>query len=112
MSQPIDKGVITAPVEQYPSGEFNNDGSVKMKTRYAKVGRATLWPSEQGKVMPNIRIELDCLPIGHQGKLEMSIFWDSESQNSQVTPQQQPAPGAPAAQQNAYQQAQGGYQQR
>lgn len=109
MSQPIDKGVITAPVEQYPTNEVNPDGSVKMKNRYSKVGRATLWPSEPGKNMPNIRLELDCLPIGHQGKLEMNIFWDSESGNSQQAPAPQSADPAPGG----YQQApQGGYQQR
>lgn len=102
MNQPLDKGRVTFIAETYQSqaGE---------KNRYATLGRATKWPSQNGGA-ENITIELDAIPLGHTGPLNLFIFWDSEQQQSapQGGYQQQPAP------QGNYQQApqQGGYQRR
>lgn len=100
MSQPLDRGRVTAKVGEYP------DGQGGMKNRYATVGKATLWPTEQGKIAPNIKIELDVLPIGQIGTLEMNIFWASEDQQQQQAPAPQyQQPAAPQYQQpNQYQQ--------
>jgi len=84
MSQPLDRGRVTAKVGEYP------DGQGGLKNRYATVGKATLWPTEQGKIAPNIKIEIDVLPIGQTGTLEMNIFWQSEDQQQGQAPQQAP----------------------
>lgn len=86
MSQPLDRGRISAKVGEY------TDSQGQVKNRYATVGKATLWPTEQGKIAPNIKIELDVLPIGQIGTLEMNIFWQSEDQQQGQQQQQAPAP--------------------
>ena len=98
MSQPLDKGRVVVVAEKYQTQEIdNNTGQPKMKNRYATVGRATLWPSEQGSNAPNIQIELDTMPMGVTGPVKMHVFWDSESNQQQQAPQggyqQQPQQG-------------------
>jgi hypothetical protein len=101
-NQPIDKGRVCVIAEKYPAQD--QQGQQVMKNRYATVGRATLWPQEQGSTMPNIQIEIDTMPMGAQGPVKMFVFWDSEGQQSQQTQQ-------PQAQQQPPQH-QGGYTQR
>lgn len=91
-NQPLDKGRVTFIAEKYQSG---ND----TKNRYATVGRATKWPSQNGGA-DNVEIEIDTIPVGHTGSLKLFIFWDSDNQSQQQQQQQQ-----------TYQpQQQGGYQ--
>lgn len=97
-NQPIDKGRVAVIAEKYQSNQVGNQNQPVMRNRYATVGRATLWPCEQGSNMPNIQIELDTMPLNANGPVKMYIFWDSESQHNQQ--QQQPQ----------YQQPQQGYQ--
>ena len=85
MSQPIDKGRVSCVVGQYIDKQTGQP-----KNRYANIGRATLWPTEPGKTMPNVQIEIDTLPLGHVGELKMNIFWDSERDNQQPAPQAAP----------------------
>lgn len=95
-NKPLDKGRVSYIAEKFQSGSGEN------KNRYAQVGRATKWPSQNSANGENIEIELDTVPIGHTGPLKLFIFWDSDSnQNQNVT-------------QGGYQQnaAQGGYQQQ
>lgn len=99
---PLDKGRVAVVVEKYPTNQVNQQSSQPiMKNRYATIGRATLWPSQQGSNSPNVEVEIDTLPMGHTGKLKMYIFWDSDNQQNQqqqnqYQPQQQnnqqPAP--------------------
>lgn len=106
-AQPLDKGRVAAVVDRYPvKGEFNTDGSQKMKPKYMTIGEITKWPNDTGGSYDKITMFLNppTLPC------ITAIFWDSESQNAQ--PQapaqqqqyQQPAAPAPAATQGGYQQ--------
>jgi len=79
MNQPLDKGRVAFIAEKYQSQ--NGD-----KNRYATLGRATKWPGDNGGP-ENVTIELDSMPIGHSGPLNLFIFWDSQQQ--QAAPQQQ-----------------------
>ena len=79
MNQPLDKGRVAFIAEKYQSQ--NGD-----KNRYATLGRATKWPGDNGGP-ENITIELDSMPIGYSGPLNLFIFWDSQQQ--QAAPQQQ-----------------------
>lgn len=54
------------------------------KNRYATLGRATKWPSNNQGVSDSIEIELETMPINHQGPLKLYIFWESESQQNQA----------------------------
>lgn len=110
--QPIDKGRVCVIAEKYQSQQQDpQTGQQLTKNRYATVGRATLWPQEQGQNMPNIQIEIDTMPISAQGPVKMFVFWNSESQQNQKTQQgghqQQSAQQHPPQQQQ--QQQQGGY---
>ena len=86
MNQPLDKGRVAFIAEKYQSQ--NGD-----KNRYATLGRATKWPGDNGGP-ENVTIELDSMPIGHSGPLNLFIFWDSQQQAQQAygqPQQQQPA---------------------
>ena len=98
---PIDKGRVAVVVERYITNQVDQQGNAIEKNRYASVGRATLWPSQQYSTAPNVEVELDALPIGHTGKLKLYIFWDSDNQNNQQQPQQQASNNY--QQQNQYQ---------
>jgi hypothetical protein len=77
--QPLDQGRVTYIAERYPSKtEVGQDGQPKMKNRYATLGRVTKWPKENGG--ENLQIQLDSVPVGHTGSLELFVFWDSEQQ--------------------------------
>ena len=84
-NQPIDKGRVCFIAEKYPTNQLGQDNQPIMKNRYAALGRATKWPADQSGP-ESVDIELDSIPLGHQGKLKLFIFWDSESNNQQ--PQQ------------------------
>ena len=115
-NKPTDKGRVACIAEKYQQGN-------ETKNRYATLGRATKWPSNQQGGSDSIEIELDTMPINHQGPLKLYIFWDSENQQNQgqsqgyAPPQyqgqpapqygqpqysQQPAPQQPAPQQPQY----------
>lgn len=94
-NQPLTKGRVVYAAEFYPTNERDQSNKPKMKARYATLGRATMWPAEQPNEPPQISIDLDALPIGSNGSMKLSIFWDQPDQ-------QQPAPqgyGQPAPQQ-------------
>ncbi|MEO9655937.1 hypothetical protein [Marinomonas sp.] len=99
-NQPLAKGRVVYAADYYPTQERDAQGKPKMKARYAPLGRATLWPAEQQGEMPQVSIELDSLPIGSNGAIKMSVFWDTPNQN------QQPAPQQPPQQQQGYGQPQ------
>lgn len=102
-NKPLDKGRVVFIAEKYQSNEMNpHNNQPVTKNRYATVGRATLWPSNNQSTMPNIEFELDCVPVSasHPGSLKLFVFWDSENNIAQ-----QQAPGN-------YQQAQAVYQQQ
>ncbi len=84
-NSPIDKGRVAVIVEKYPTNQVDQNGQPIMKNRYANIGRATLWPSQQYSSAPNVEVEIDALPIGHAGKLKMYIFWESDNPNNQPT---------------------------
>lgn len=86
---PMDKGHVAVVVEKYQTNQRDQGGQPVTKNRYIKVGRATLWPSQQYSTTPNVEVEIDALPIGHTGKLKLYIFWDSDNQNNQQQQQQQ-----------------------
>ncbi len=100
MNQPIDKGRVTFVAEVYQTAQGD-------KKRYAPLGRATKWPAEQGKG-ESITIELDAIPVGHTGTLNLFIFWDSEQQPVQPAQQYQ-QPNYNPGYQPGYQQQQQGY---
>lgn len=104
-NQPIDKGRVTFIAETYQSQQGE-------KNRYATLGRATKWPSQNG-ASENITIEIDAIPIGHTGPLNLFIFWDSEQQSA-AAPQggYQQAPAQGYQQPMGQQATQGGYQRR
>lgn len=107
MNQPLDKGRVSVIVEKYQTNQQDpQTGQPIMKNRYATVGRATMWPAENGRTNPNIDIEIDTIPIGAVAPIKFFIFWDSE-QNSQQ-PQQQ----GYSQQQQGYNQPQQGYGQQ
>ena len=91
MNQPLDKGRVAVIVEKYPTNQMDQNGQPMVKNRYANVGRATLWPSQQYSTTPNVEIELDALPIGHTGKLKLYVFWNSDNKNNQPQPTAAPA---------------------
>lgn len=78
--QPLDKGRVVFVAEKYQVGN-------QTKNRYAAVGRATKWPGDNGT--ENVEIELDTVPVGHQGSLKLFIFWDSESNQQNNMPPDQ-----------------------
>ena len=108
-NKPLDKGRVACIAEKYQQGNTT-------KNRYATLGRATKWPSNQQGGSDSVEIELDTMPINQQGPLKLYIFWDSESQQNQdqsqgyAPPQyqeqydqhQQYAPQQPAPQQPQY----------
>jgi hypothetical protein len=101
-NQPIDKGRAAIVAERYQVG--NN----QTKNRYATIGRATKWPSQNGE---SVELELDTMPIGHTGPLKVYIFWDSQENNQSTQPMNNQAGNYNnQSQQNA--QAQGQYQNR
>jgi len=89
-NKPLDKGRVACIAEKYQQGNTT-------KNRYATLGRATKWPSGQQGGSESVEIELDTMPINHQGPLKLYIFWDSENQQNQdqsqgYAPQQYQAP--------------------
>lgn len=117
-NKPLDKGRVACIAEKYQQGN-------ETKNRYATLGRATKWPSNNQGGSDSIEIELDTMPINQQGPLKLYIFWESESQqgqthNNQPQNHQNQSQGyAPAQyqgqydqQQNAPQQNQSQYNQR
>ena len=106
--QPIDRGQICFVAEKYPSRDAAGQGGEPVfKSRYAPIGKATMWPADNPGGLPQIQLDLDSAPIaGGPGPVRLYIFWDSEKQNQE--PQgwsgqpQQPAPqgwsGQPQAQ--------------
>lgn len=111
-NKPLDKGRVACIAEKYQQGNTT-------KNRYATLGRATKWPSNNQGGSESVEIELDTMPINHQGPLKLYIFWDSESQQNQEQSQgyapqqyqgkyeQQPPPQQYAPQQPAPQQQYG-----
>ena len=111
-NKPLDKGRVACIAEKYQQGNTT-------KNRYATLGRATKWPSNNQGGSESVEIELDTMPINHQGPLKLYIFWDSENQQNQdqsqgYAPQQyqgqyeqQPPPQQYAPQQPAPQQQYG-----
>lgn len=99
MNQPLDKGRVAFIAEKYQSQSGD-------KNRYATLGRATKWPGDNGGP-ENVTIELDSMPIGHSGPLNLFIFWDSQQQ--QTSPQQQYHQQPQQQYQQGYQQPQQGY---
>lgn len=111
-NKPLDKGRVACIAEKYQQGNTT-------KNRYATLGRATKWPSNQQGGSESVEIELDTMPINHQGPLKLYIFWDSENQQNQEQSQgyapqqyqgqyeQQPPPQQYAPQQPAPQQQYG-----
>lgn len=83
--QPLDKGRVAFVAETYASSRLGQNNQPEMKNRYATMGRATLWPGDNGGA-PVTQIELDTIPIGHQGPLKLYIFWDSQGQQNQQGP--------------------------
>lgn len=75
-NKPLDKGRVACIAEKYQQGNTT-------KNRYATLGRATKWPSNQQGGSDSVEIELDTMPINHQGPLKLYIFWDSENQQNQ-----------------------------
>lgn len=77
--QPLDQGRVVFIAEKYQSRDIDpQTNQPKVKNRYATVGRATKWPKDGGG--ENIQIQIDTVPLGHTGSLELFIFWDSEQQ--------------------------------
>ena len=105
--QPLDRGRVVYVAEKYQSNEIDpQTNQPKMKNRYANIGKATLWPSDNGG-SPDVQIEIDTMPIGHTGPLKCHVFWDS--QNNQQQPQQNQQPAQQQYQQPPHQA--GNYQQ-
>ena len=75
-NKPLDKGRVACIAEKYQQGNTT-------KNRYATLGRATKWPSNNQGGSESVEIELDTMPINHQGPLKLYIFWDSENQQNQ-----------------------------
>lgn len=92
---PLDKGRVATVIERYQTNQLDQNGNPIMKNRYATIGRATLWPSEQGSDAPNVQIDIDTIPIGKGGTLKLYIFWESDNQAQQ-------APQGNNYQQNGY----------
>jgi single-strand DNA-binding protein len=91
-NQPLAKGRVCYASEYYPSGQRDTQNKPIMKARYATLGKATLWPSEQPHLPPQVSIDLDSMPIGSTGTIKLTIFWDEPTQNQQApTPQHQQA---------------------
>lgn len=111
-NKPLDKGRVACIAEKYQQGNTT-------KNRYATLGRATKWPSNNQGGSDSIEIELDTMPINQQGPLKLYIFWESENQQNQEQSQgyapqqyqgqyeQQPPPQQYASQQPAPQQQYG-----
>ena len=78
-NQPIARGRASVVVDQYQSTDQN--GQPVMKNRYATIGRATAWPSDTGSPVPNIQLEIDCMPVNVSGSVSVSVFWDDNQQN-------------------------------
>ncbi|WP_193050144.1 hypothetical protein [Pseudoalteromonas undina] len=113
-NKPLDKGRVACIAEKYQQGNTT-------KNRYATLGRATKWPSNNQGGSESVEIELDTMPINQQGPLKLYIFWDSESQQNQdqsqgYAPQQYQQAQAPQydqqQQQHAPQQPQYGRQRQ
>lgn len=82
--QPIDRGQVCFIAERYPTNEKDEWGNTKTKSRYAQVGRCTLWPAKQPGQPPQVQIELDSAPVaGGSGPIRLFLFWDSEKQQPQ-----------------------------
>lgn len=106
-NKPLDKGRVACIAEKYQQGNTT-------KNRYATLGRATKWPSNNQGGSESVEIELDTMPINQQGPLKLYIFWESESQQSQThnnQPQNQSQGYAPPQYQGQYEQPQNAPQQ-
>lgn len=109
-NKPLDKGRVACIAEKYQQGN-------ETKNRYATLGRATKWPSNNQGGSDSIEIELDTMPINQQGPLKLYIFWESESQQNQThnnqpqNHQSQSQGYAPAQYQGQYDQQQNAPQQ-
>lgn len=91
MSQPLDKGRAVVIAEKYQTSQIDQQtGQPVMKNRYATVGRATMWPPNEGTgTTPKVDIEIDTLPVGHTGPIKIMVFWDTESKENQQPALQQ-----------------------
>jgi len=109
--QPIDRGQVCFIAERYPTNEKDEWGNPKTKSRYAQVGRCTLWPAKQPGQPPQVQIELDSAPVaGGSGPIRLFLFWDSEKQQPQGYGTQQPSQQQyQQPQHQQYQQPQQGY---
>lgn len=113
-NQPLDKGRAVVVAERYQTGQNDQYGNPETKARYATVGRATMWPAKEGAVSPRVDIEIDTMPVGVQGPVKVSVFWDSDNQqqgNYQQQPKQQMQQPKQQMQQQQTQPQQG-YQQQ
>lgn len=112
--QPLDRGRVCFIAEKYETGQLDNHGQPERKARYAQVGRATMWPSQDGNGCPDIQIDLDSAPIaGGIGPVRLYIFWDSRDPNKNGTNNWgEPSPVPPNSQQNHPQQGQPRSQQQ
>jgi hypothetical protein len=91
-NQPLAKGRVCYAAEYYPTGQRDGQNKPIMKARFANLGKATLWPSEQPHLPPQVSIDLDSMPIGSTGSIKLTIFWDDPTQNQQApAPQHQQA---------------------
>lgn len=87
--QPIDRGQICFVAEKYPSREVVGQGGEPVyKSRYAPIGKATMWPADNPGGLPQIQLDLDSAPIAcGPGPVRLYIFWDSEKQSNNQEPQ-------------------------
>ena len=58
-NKPLDKGRVACIAEKYQQGNTT-------KNRYATLGRATKWPSNDQGGSDSVEIELDTMPINHR----------------------------------------------
>lgn len=100
--QPIARGRAVYVAEKYQSRELDTNGQPKEKNRYASLGRVTAWAPEPGQNMPNITLQLDAVPVGVTGPVDIQLFWDDPQQQQSQQP-------APATQQGGYGQPYGSY---
>lgn len=92
-NQPLAKGRVCYAAEYYPTGQVDQKNKPIMKARFANLGKATLWPSEQQHLPPQVSIDLDSMPIGSTGSIKLTVFWDDPTQNQQApAPQHQQPP--------------------
>ena len=113
--RPLDSGRLCYVSGTYASNEIDpNTRQPKTKNRYAPVGRVTAWPNDNGGALPKLNIELESLPLGVMGSVNLFVFWDSDSKQ---TPQnlgnfQQPTNYQQAQQQQPQAQSYGSWPQQ